>query len=458
MLYFALTDLSHLGRLDYSNMTQQALMECLVSHLDAGALQAFQDEKAQFKDISEWPFLFLDHEGVVAVDWSDLRGSIDLQWLPQTVVALQITDSWELRGTVDFRSLPESLISLKLENTSLCGEIRADGLPKIIETIELRGGSFTANLDLSQIPHSLKKLRIHQTENLKYNLQCTSRTLTDIALSDCGLSGTISFHNSPPALRKIDLSKNNLYGTLNLAGIAPTLSRLKLNKNKFSGTLDLDTLPPETYIVNIGNNAFGEIKLHGSIPPKAMKFCARAGGRSGSIDFANFPPSIKKLDIPENGLSGTVRLQPITSLIYLNASKNRFHGGLNLIGLPGELCMLDLSENNLSGSLDFSALPVELQIIMLHTNKFTGSVRFENLPQSIIKVHLAQNSLSGSVSFEALPTRIRSIDVSGNRFEMDTVVLSVYEGHLPMINLTGNTVGRVIDTKGNVVGADIVVR
>ena len=61
-----------LGRLDYSLMSDQALMEMFIDGFDDKSQKQYQDDHRMFLDVCEWPSIKCDHDERVVEIYTDI--------------------------------------------------------------------------------------------------------------------------------------------------------------------------------------------------------------------------------------------------------------------------------------------------------------------------------------------------------------------------------------------------
>ena len=451
-MLLSLIDSAALGRLEYTTMSQQALMECLIASFTSESCKPFQDENGNFTDIAEWPGIELNSAGnVTHMNWKNKGGSIDFQWLPQHVQVIELRRSKDLSGSIDFGLLPRPLERLTITDTSITGEMFFETLPPQIAKLDLRNNAFALHFELSKAPETLRTLEIQSEKGLDFDLQTFSRNLHVILICSCHVQGSLSFVNSPPELRRLHLSTNNLSGTLSLTGAAQTLEEAILYSNTFHGALNLSDLPETLSTINIAKNKFTELVIEGTLSDAVRILHISTCEFRGSNNFLNFGALAEHINIAENGFSGSVRLEHMEGLTACKAERNFLEGSLNLRNLPPLLLFLDLSDNQLSGSLDLTALPESLQHIHLHNNNFSGSVDVDHLPATLWAVSLNDNQLSGTLRLTSATYSYLGINLAENAIE--AVVIPVSSIPLPCVDMRGNPVDNAVDARGKEVKA-----
>ena len=455
-ILLTLIDPSALGRLDYTTMSQQALMECLVAHLDEKPLQSFRDKKKHFRDISDWNGVECDTEGdVVGINWQSalgmwITGSINLQWLPPTLEDLSVEYEGvkPVMGTLHLRELPRSLQSLVFEfrekpvwevETSQVssGLIEVTGsfsdLPESIETFHIYGCTLNMPFCLTDIPEMLHEIDITHHAFGNIDLQCDSMALENLSARFGTKQGTVSFVESPPALILLDLTMSKLVGSLSFEGLGDFLQYLVLDDNNFHGVVVFEDLPDSLEELSIHRASFEKIVFNAPLPDILMRFHADSSAHAGTIDFMHFPQTTDTITISDNQLSGSVRIAHLVHMYRLSASQNRLEGSLEFRKLPDSLQELDLSANQLNGTVDLSALSRNLR-----------------------ELYLQNNNLAGSFVIESLPPNLKQVDLSNNKFEMDALVVPVGAKKLPQIDLRCNGIQKVTNPKGRKIKANTI--
>ena len=126
LLFFDTVD-SSLGRLDYTSLSQQALMEMVIEGITQK--EAICGDPDEPKDIEEWKGVLMEDGEVVEIEWrgtylenqSRLTGPLCLEWLPSSVRKFVVR--WnQLTGTLDLTSLPTSMKWLDIGHNACTGE------------------------------------------------------------------------------------------------------------------------------------------------------------------------------------------------------------------------------------------------------------------------------------------------------------------------------------------------
>uniref|UniRef100_A0A7S4U8T9 Leucine-rich repeat protein n=1 Tax=Paramoeba aestuarina TaxID=180227 RepID=A0A7S4U8T9_9EUKA len=158
MLTLFASDSSALGRLDYASLTQQTLMELLV---DGIVFTKYGDPKKGI-DVSRWSYVDVDPDGDVT-SWfpseCNLTGSVALQWLPKTVVDVDISMN-SLCGTLDLECLPDGLQELIVYKNKFSGPVSLTRLPTKMRILNLGFNRLSGTLNLTQLPAAMTELHL----------------------------------------------------------------------------------------------------------------------------------------------------------------------------------------------------------------------------------------------------------------------------------------------------------
>ena len=111
-----------IGRLVYSLLSDQALMEMLIDGFDDKTKEDYQDKHGMYFDVCEWSCVKCDdNQRDIEIDTESnhVRGSLELRYVPPKVRLLRVS-TWsstsKLTGSVDLTQLPEALEHIDLQN------------------------------------------------------------------------------------------------------------------------------------------------------------------------------------------------------------------------------------------------------------------------------------------------------------------------------------------------------
>ena len=139
---FLSADLS-LGRVDYSLMSDQSLMEMLIDGLDDEIKEKYQDNNGMYIDVCGWSITRCDdHDRVIEVN-IDIRyanGSVDFCYIPPKVKKIYVGsgNKSSLTGSLDLTNLPDGMQYFQLHSNELTGETDLTQLPHGIQFLDLR--------------------------------------------------------------------------------------------------------------------------------------------------------------------------------------------------------------------------------------------------------------------------------------------------------------------------------
>ncbi|KNH04303.1 leucine-rich repeat protein [Perkinsela sp. CCAP 1560/4] len=252
-----------LGRLDYSSLSQQALMEMLIEGLEAvGKICGSREEP---KEVEDWEGVDVEDTtgDVTKIDWESmgLKGLLDVQWMPATVRYFDASVN-DIIGSFNPSDLPASIETALLYINSLTGPIDLRNLLEGIQKFDISHNQLSGSIDLRHLPQSTQKL----------------------ALNDNSFTGSVCLKNLPNGLEVLNIAQNDLSGSMDLTNLPASLKKLYLHENRFAGEVNLQQLPTIKSI-SLSDNAF-----------------------SGSTDFSRLPESVEYLDVSNTLLSGEMTL------------------------------------------------------------------------------------------------------------------------------------------------------
>ena len=182
-----------LGRVDYSLMPDQTLMEMLLEGFDEETKKEYKDCEGMYLDVCEWSCVTCDdNQRVIEVDIdsSSIVGSLELCYAPPKVKEFRVNpplDESKMTGSVDLTHLPEEMTHLDLQDNQLTGEIDLTQLPDVMSGLYLYNNKLTGEIDLTCLPGRMECLflRINQ------------------------LSGSVVIRRLPQGMKMIDLRENH---------------------------------------------------------------------------------------------------------------------------------------------------------------------------------------------------------------------------------------------------------
>ena len=243
-IFLTAADSSHLGRLDYASLSTQALMEILIEGIENR--EVICGSRQEPADIDEWRGVeYLQKQPVdisekyFNIRWFNLGlvGTIDLQWLPPTII-LFIVFRNRLSGSLNLAGLPPSMLVLDLSCNEFSGEIDLCHLPTEIKELKLVHNQLSGSLNIEKLPQSIETLY----------------------LGDNHFSGTVCFRYLPAGLQNLSVSNNKLSGVVHLTHVPVKMKYLWLSMNNFEGETDFSQLPAGLSALDVSaTNLSGEI-------------------------------------------------------------------------------------------------------------------------------------------------------------------------------------------------------
>ena len=238
MNYFILIDPEALGRCDPSLLPQQARLELLVQ--DFADKAPFQSADGSFVDVKDWVGVGMDAAGCVErILWSKRTfrytgraGSINLRWIPQTMVFLHISGGG-LEGSISTEDLPKTLDFLRLRDNQFKGEVNLQRLPPRMRLFDVSNNVLTGSVRLDSLPATLEALFLAANQFLgSVDLTHLPAKLTKINLNVNALSGDIDLSRLPQGLKRLHLQGNNFRGDVNCSNIVQSLRDFQLDIQK----------------------------------------------------------------------------------------------------------------------------------------------------------------------------------------------------------------------------------
>eukprot|EP00009_Paramoeba_aestuarina_P007905 CAMPEP_0201520642 /NCGR_PEP_ID=MMETSP0161_2-20130828/12012_1 /ASSEMBLY_ACC=CAM_ASM_000251 /TAXON_ID=180227 /ORGANISM="Neoparamoeba aestuarina, Strain SoJaBio B1-5/56/2" /LENGTH=259 /DNA_ID=CAMNT_0047919093 /DNA_START=33 /DNA_END=812 /DNA_ORIENTATION=+ len=176
-----------LDRVDYTSLSQQALMEMFIENVYTD--ENFVDDAENYTEIDEWDGLEFNDDGeVTAIDFFQVIGPgiLDFEAIPSTVtyVSLVVCESecevpWDkfsdgleyfilfesaFHGTIDLTSLPSNLFVLTCGNCAFSGTLDFSKLPKNLVLLNLSGNALAGQIDLREIEKTMCELSYEHQE------------------------------------------------------------------------------------------------------------------------------------------------------------------------------------------------------------------------------------------------------------------------------------------------------
>ena len=233
-----------LGRVDYSLMSDQTLMEMFIEGFDDETTQKYQDSEGMYLSVCKWSGIECDDdERVIGIemDSTNVGGSLALCYVPPKVRELYIRSGYtsKLTGPVDLTCLPEGMRVLVLNDNELTGEIDVTHLPDRMVYLYLHNNQLTGEIDLTHLPDRVSSFYIEDNQ----------------------LAGEIHLTHLPNGMEYLHLQNNQFTGEIDLTQLPDGLRALHLENNQFSGSLILKRLPPGIRTIIARGNQFNAVAV-----------------------------------------------------------------------------------------------------------------------------------------------------------------------------------------------------
>ena len=255
LLNLALID-SSLARVQTDMLSDQTLLELLISALDEKTQSLHQDSEGAFRNIKTWSSVNMNEDGGVHVfslrpsAGNSSSGSFVPKYLPRSVKCVRINAS-HIDGTVDFTDFPPELEILKLDRSRFAGSAALEELSESTRVISISSNRFTGTIAFENLPPCLESLNV----------------------ANNGLEGTVAFRALPPRISQLDLAVNMFTGDLHADAIPRSIQSLSLFNNDFSGTFEFRLVRPGI-IVRFRQTAW--LSLPENPLVDRQKYCNRA--------------------------------------------------------------------------------------------------------------------------------------------------------------------------------------
>ena len=401
-----------LGRLDFATLSQSALMELVVSQYTEKeregkrVVRAFSDTKGNPLELDDWEGVTLDgDDNVKKIKWLsesgfprlsseyEEYGSLDLQWLPQSIESLELTN--KPLSPFDANHLPRSLVTLSYKKCAVSGSIETKHLPRKLVTLEIDWGQISGAIDCSQLPASLVVLRlVHLALCGAIDLSDLPKNLQIFDLRNNSLTGSIDLTSLPATLEALDVSRNALSGSISLASLPAAIKSIALNNNQLTGPVDL-LVPACTEVWTQTQRASAHVVLHNN-------------QLSGTVRYAGPPEAgfFATVHVADNCFTA-IDWDSLDGIDTVNVRNNRLTGELDLAEVPRSVKDLDLSYNQLEGSVFFADMGRNMEKLNLRHNNFSGEIDLSYLPRSMLEdkkyssrgINLMENDFSGEIQF-----------------------------------------------------------
>ena len=396
-----------LGRLEYNELSQQALMEMFVEGLNSKAI--FQDANGFYTDITAWIGVECNEDGeVTAICWHTapaegaLSGTLFYEFLPKTVREIQISEK-PITGSIDFAQMPLQLTELYIWETQSVGRaLESTSYPPNLAIVDISTNKLTGSIITSAFPPTLVEMLAYEND----------------------FEGTLALQDLPRQMSVLSAAKNKLWGTIDFAGLPESLKELDLYENSFTDIVSMQDLPSGLEELQLYDNRLNLMPELCVWPNALKKMDFRTTRAHGTLALEELPPCVEHFGASWNMLQGSLNLQGLITkqfLEFLFLHRNFFSGEVCLTGLPPRLQKLWLHKNSLVGTLDLTGLPGAMIHLYLYENNFHGTIDLSSLPGEMRELKLQCNQLSGRIDITNVPETIKIMDLTENLFERGIV-------------------------------------
>ncbi|KNH05030.1 leucine-rich repeat protein [Perkinsela sp. CCAP 1560/4] len=208
-----------LARADKASLPKQMLMELLVESLQCR--DVFRGINDDFVAVCFWYGLGLDGDGnITSINWRvhDVPHYDDIQ---DGLIDEDALDVLRTGGSIDFQWIPETVTHFHLYNMMLSGSIDTVSLPRTLQIFRVEQNVLSGTFDTRGLPHKIE----------------------EVSIANNRISGSLNITTLPVGLRAFHASGNLMSGSLDMSSLPDGIKRLSLHNNSFTGVIDLLHLP-----------------------------------------------------------------------------------------------------------------------------------------------------------------------------------------------------------------------
>uniref|UniRef100_A0A7S1QMZ1 Uncharacterized protein n=1 Tax=Neobodo designis TaxID=312471 RepID=A0A7S1QMZ1_NEODS len=388
----------------------------------AASINGFIDShRSEVVDVCNFDFVgcTVQHE-VESLRIDRAIGNVDWGAVPNTVTFVTFENG---RFTFNFDfSVGATVQSLKYVNCRFgqpLPEFNDEGVPILDGTSAQHAVVKSAKLTKPKNAVDPSKTRLHEIVVRDCQLPTVPWTEFPPVIS-ADLSGNpflgIPIKSLPRNMRFLNLSfalaadvpELDAWADLPPALISLDLSGLRLNR--------IGPLPQRLEELVLRNNSVSSLQAAG-LPPSLAKLNLAFNALSGDVPDLSAAASLKDLDVTGNKLTSLPFSHLPTTIRAVRANGNKLGGEYDLTALPKTLQVLELADNAIAGAADLSRLPEGLETLDIQGNTMTGPVDLGRLPQSIRFLYLQRNRFTGRPDLSKLPVDLRRIFFGENNWD-----------------------------------------
>ena len=145
------------GRFDSALLSDQELLEILVSNFEDKALESFREPTGDYMPVCDWLGVQCDFlENITAIDWEDWDGvhsEISLDLLPKKIKKLRMGkflsayDAPRLSGTLSTALLPTEICVLDIEDQNFNGPVDFTSFPAKVAKVNISQNKFSGKAE-----------------------------------------------------------------------------------------------------------------------------------------------------------------------------------------------------------------------------------------------------------------------------------------------------------------------
>ena len=187
---FLSVDISAIGRMHSSNLTDQQCMELFFTPKDEEIVR--QQLSPNPDDCCSWTGVHCEDQIVTDIYWHDdavqLEGQLNFLMLPRLLETLDLKRQ-RLYGEVELRALPLHMERVVIEECLVSGTIDLGSLPPSLERIRIVQNRVTSVANIQNLPLGLIEVRINEPKVVETTIAVGKLPVggLEVDLQGCGI-------------------------------------------------------------------------------------------------------------------------------------------------------------------------------------------------------------------------------------------------------------------------------
>ena len=218
---------SRFGALNPYILSDQARMESLVDGVDSSSVAVYKDDEGRYKHVCKWKDVRCNGRRRVTniIIESALPGKVDFSFLPELTRIFSIRSfvygdnaeiaNCKVSGTLNTASLPSRITDFYSSDLNLRGSVDLRRLPQSMRCLEIENNNFSGSIYLHKLPKSFSRLVVPKNSFFgSIFLEFLPKKLSMLHMSANELSGTLQLMNLPECLWSLNLNDNFFSGSV----------------------------------------------------------------------------------------------------------------------------------------------------------------------------------------------------------------------------------------------------